>query len=505
MCTLFGGLATALIESRRDPLSPSLWRRLQARNVVGSLRSRMLVSMVLIAMGTLGITWLGTYILVGHEATSAQATSILTDAREVATIAPHVRPSDTRELLLAAGFSGGTVVTVTSSGHLSAPLTSLPPGIHASQLDMQDLLRGYATAGASGHLAYAAVPLYLPTRIDTMLHVAGNELVVMVVTRRVRPPSTGLGYFIIIGLASLMVAGLVAWVLSRRLTGSISRVVSTTSRLASGELEARVESSRGDYQEITSLADAINDMATQLETSRQSERQFLLSVSHDLRTPLTSIRGYAEAILDGATDDVNHAVNIIRNESYRLDRLIRDLLDLAHLQAKRFSLDVQPVEMASVAEQVGNNFKPVAASQGITLEVVGATDQPPVTVNGDESRLVQSISNVVENALKYAGSRIEIRYGMHDGMALISVTDDGPGIAPEDLPHIFERHYRADRAHGKVAFGNYGGARSTRSGMGLGLAIVSELVGAMGGTVSAYSSESGVGGASVVISLPLTE
>ncbi|MHB8263163.1 MAG: sensor histidine kinase [Acidimicrobiales bacterium] len=483
-----------MTEPGGEPRSPSAWRGAFTRKVPGSLRSRMLVSMMLIAMGTLGITWLGTYILVGHEATSAAATSILTDAREVATIAPHVRPSDTRKLLLAAGFSGGNVVTITPSGQVAPPLTALPAGISASQLNMHDLLRGYATAGASGHLAYAAVPLYLSTRINTVLHVATNELVVMVVTRRVRPPSTGLGYFILIGLASLIVASLVAWILSRRLTGSISRVVSTTSRLASGELEARVESSHGDYQEITSLADAINDMAAQLETSRQSERQFLLSVSHDLRTPLTSIRGYAEAILDGATDDVDHAVKIIRNESYRLDRLIRDLLDLAYLQAKRFSLDMQPVEVARIAAQVANNFQPAADSQGITLEVVEAVkaaDQPAATVNGDESRLVQSVGNVVENALKYASNRIEIRHGMNDGMAVISVTDDGPGIAPQDLPHIFERHYRADRTHG------------ARNGTGLGLAIVSELVSTMGGTVSAYSAESGVEGASIVITLPL--
>ncbi len=508
----------------------------------GSLRYRILLSMVLIAMGTLAITWLGTYVLVGHVATSSEASSILTDAREVATIAPHVRVSDTKKLLLAAGFSGGGVVTISPNGQIAPPLTTLPPGVSASQLDMQKLLNGYAIAGASGHLAYAAVPLYLSTRINTVLHVATNELVVMVVTRRIKPPSTGLEYFILIGLASLLVAGLVAWILSRRLASSISNVVSTANRLASGELEARVETSQRDYREIASLADAINDMATQLDNSQQSERQFLLSVSHDLRTPLTSIRGYAEAILDGAVDDTTHAVEIIRDESYRLDGLIRDLLDLAHLQAKRFSLDMEPVDISAVVQQVASIFLPVANQRDIVIEVVGigstgsigstntvagklvapklederyaeaVLDAHPksivvndkgvpvaaghpnnIVVNGDEGRLVQSIGNIVDNALKYARSKIQLHYGIDNGQAVISVLDDGPGIAVDDLAHVFERHYRADTS------------RSTGGGTGLGLAIVSELVEAMHGTVSIYSHESGIDGTAVMIRLPLSE
>ncbi len=505
----------------------------------GSLRYRILLSMVLIAMGTLVITWLGTYVLVGHVATSSEASSILTDAREVAAIAPHVRVSDTKKLLLAAGFSGGGVVTISSNGQIAPPLTTLPPGVSASQLDMQKLLDGYAIAGASGHLAYAAVPLYLSTRINTVLHVATNELVVMVVTRKIKPPSTGLGYFILIGLASLLVAGLVAWILSRRLASSISNVVSTANRLASGELEARVETSQRDYREIASLADAINDMATQLDNSQQSERQFLLSVSHDLRTPLTSIRGYAEAILDGAVDDTTHAVEIIRDESYRLDGLIRDLLDLAHLQAKRFSLDMEPVDISAVVQQVASIFLPVANQRGIVIEVAyigggtgntsnttdklvptefrnemysgaapngypkniavndkgvsaAASHSSNIVVNGDEGRLVQSIGNIVDNALRYARSRIQLNYGIDNGQAIISVLDDGPGIAVDDLAHVFERHYRADTS------------RSTGGGTGLGLAIVSELVEAMHGTVSIYSHESGIDGTAVVIRIPLS-
>ncbi len=500
----YGGWAIALTDTGAqapDSSSPGPSHR------AGSLRYRILLSMVLIAVGTLAITWLGTYILVGHVATSSEASSILTDAREVATIAPHVRISDTRKLLLAAGFSGGEVVTISPDGQIAPPLTTLPSGVTASQLDTQKLLSGYAIAGASGHLAYAAVPLYLSARINTILHVATDELVVMVVTRGIKPPSAGLGYFIFIGLASLLVAGLVAWILSRRLTSSISKVVSTANRLASGELEARVETSQRDYREIASLADAINDMAIQLESSRQSERQFLLSVSHDLRTPLTSIRGYAEAVLDGAVDDTTHAVEIIRNESYRLDGLIRDLLDLAHLQTKRFSLDMEPVDITAVIQQVASIFLPVATQRGITIEVAGiggvsaATSNPArpaypaypaIIVNGDEGRLVQSIGNIADNALKYARNSIWLHYGIENGQAVVSVLDDGPGIAIKDLSHVFERHYRADTS------------RNNGGGTGLGLAIVSELVEAMHGTISIHSHESGIDGTSVVIRLPLS-
>ncbi len=126
-----------------------------------------------------------------------------------------------------------------------------------------------------------------------------------------------------------------------------------TREIAGGNLEATVPVNRGDYPELAELADAINTMGRHLSRAQGLEREFLLSVSHELRTPLTSIRGYADAITDGATDDVAGAVTIIGTEARRLERLVQDLLDLARLQARQFSLQAQPVDCAAAGSVRG--------------------------------------------------------------------------------------------------------------------------------------------------------
>jgi two-component system sensor histidine kinase BaeS len=212
-----------------------------------------------------------------------------------------------------------------------------------------------------------------------------------------------------------------------------------------------------------------------------------MSVSHDLRTPLTSIRGYAEAIGDGTAPDVGHAADVILSESRRLERLVGDLLDLAKLDARRFSLDLQPVDATEVAAGITDSFAPAAAEAGLTL----TGDGTEAMVRADPDRLAQVVANLVENAFKFASSRIDVSVRSDGpgaggagaggdgaggaGEVVIAVQDDGPGIPPDDLDRVFERMFQSDRTP----------ARHT--GSGLGLAIVAELVGAMGGRVQAVS------------------
>ena len=244
--------------------------------------------------------------------------------------------------------------------------------------------------------------------------------------------------------------------------------------------------SRHDLPELTELAEAINAMGEHLSRAQGLERQFLMSVSHDLRTPLTSIRGYADAIADGATDDVAGAVGIIATEARRLERLVQDLLDLARLDARQFSLHPQRIDCADVVEAVVDGFRPAAASEGVELATSDDVGRG-LWVDADPDRVGQIVANLVENALKFASTRVEVGAGAVGAWTGVWVVDDGPGIGAEDLPRIFERHFRSDRVSARAI------------GSGLGLAIVAELAAAMGAVVRAESPVSAGGGARMVV------
>ncbi len=213
---------------------------------------------------------------------------------------------------------------------------------------------------------------------------------------------------------------------------------------------------------------------------------FLLSVSHELRTPLTSIRGYADAVVDGATDDPSAAAAVISTEARRMERLVQDLLDLARLDADRFSLHAQPVDSAHLVREVVDGFRPRADQLGLEL-VTGSGSSVPVWVSADPDRLGQVVANLVENASSFAAHRVTVDAGTVAGRPAVWVTDDGPGIPADQLSDVFVRHFVSDRVPGR------------RKGSGLGLAIVSELATAMGATVEAQSPVAGERGTRMVV------
>jgi len=273
--------------------------------------------------------------------------------------------------------------------------------------------------------------------------------------------------------------------LGRRLTRRIRDASAATQRIAGGQLSTRVEPpAADDHDEIAELLRSVNSMAEAMERSKLLEQQFLLSVSHDLRTPLTSIRGYAEAISDGAAEPAV-AAGVIQSESRRLERLVADLLDLAKLQSRSFSLHPSPIDLRAALAAAVSGFAPDAGERQIMLQM---QQGPPVPVSADPDRLAQVAANLVENALGYARFEVVVAITA-DG--LVTVDDDGPGIAAADLPHVFERLY-ASRS----------GPQRRESSSGLGLAIVRELIHAMGGEVGAGTSPSG--GARLWFRLPLS-
>jgi two-component system OmpR family sensor kinase len=345
--------------------------------------------------------------------------------------------------------------------------TGLPATVDRARLD-----RGEIVSGRNGSLVYAVVPV--------RPEAAGRGLLpaeaVIVLSRRTSSPLAPVRGWFVVASAFTVALGLVAArVLSGRLTRPLADATAATRRIAAGDLSARVEARGRSDDELAGLAGSINQMAEALERSRVLEQQFLLSVSHDLRTPLTSIRGYAEALADGTLTDVAKGAAVIEQEAGRLERLVRDLLDLSKLDARSFRLDLQPVDLAAVAVAAAEALRPDAEAGGVTLS---AAPGPPAVVVGDPDRLAQVVANLVENALKHAAGRVEVTVAVDPVSAWLSVADDGPGIAAEDRPHVFERLYVSRHAPTR-----------REAGSGLGLAIVHELVTAMGGTVQALGNE----------------
>jgi two-component system sensor histidine kinase BaeS len=284
-------------------------------------------------------------------------------------------------------------------------------------------------------------------------------------TRAWRPYLEGLLVAAGIGLA---LAAVVSLLLARRISRPVRRVAAATERLAAGDAPGPVPAEGA--AELASLAESFNHMATELEHARDAERAFLLSVSHELKTPLTAVLGYAEGLADG-TIAPDAAGATIAKEGARLDRLVRDLLDLARMNRREFSVRREDVDLAEIAAECLHRHEPQAHAFGIDLVL----DADGASATGDADRLVQALSNLVENALRVTPAGGTVRIVARNGT--LAVEDDGPGLRPDEVPHAFERFYLYSR---------YAASRAV--GTGLGLAIVDELARAMGGAVEVRSA-----------------
>ena len=395
------------------------------------------------------------------------------------------------------------VIRIGPLGHIR---TRLPSNVTAENIDVPAVQSGQTISGRAGNLVYAVAPVELSDAERARLRLRSGTLAVLL-TRDVGDLGPSWGYFIIAGGAAAAVAALVAWQMSRRMARPLVEAMEVTGRIASGELASRVPVRRSDYPEFTSLAGSINDMARSIEDGRARERQLLLAVSHDLRTPLTSIRGFAEAIKDGAAADSGHAADVIIAEARRLERLVGDLLDLTKLEARQLSIALRPTDAAEVASTTAEGFRPTAARNGVQIALwlpghegadaegpagTTAAEHPPLPpMVADPDRLAQLLANLLENAITFARTTVTVSVRDHppSGACAITVDDDGPGIAAADLDRVFERFYRGDRGPNRPL------------GSGLGLAIVAELAAAMGGTVRAESPLGEEGGSRFVVTL----
>jgi signal transduction histidine kinase len=290
-----------------------------------------------------------------------------------------------------------------------------------------------------------------------------------------------------IGLLVAAVAGLL---LARLLSRPLRRTAQVAMTMGNGrrDLRAPVEGPR----EVADVADAVNRLAEALVRSESRQKEFLLSVSHELRTPLTAVSGFAESLADGVVTgaEVPAVGRLMLDESHRLDRLVRDLLDLARLGADDFRLDPADVDLAALVPATAEVWRARCAARDVPYRV--ATPPHPVVVRVDPRRLRQVLDGLTENALRVtpAGRPIVLSLGVVPGFAVLRVRDGGPGLAAADYDVAFQRG---------VLHGRYQHDRPV--GTGVGLALAHGLVTRMGGTIQAGPAPEG--GACFTVTLRL--
>jgi signal transduction histidine kinase len=293
------------------------------------------------------------------------------------------------------------------------------------------------------------------------------------ITSSLQPLAERLGLALIGGI---LVAGLLGWYLSRRITRPVLALSSATDEISRGHYDIVVPDVPGGG-EIGHLAQRFREMASRLGEAEQRERNFLMSVSHELRTPLTAIRGHVEALREGiAADPAVRAASLdmIASETTRLERLVGDVLDLAKLEAHRFTLLSEEVDMGRLCEQAYAAFGEEARRRGIDYE---KRFEASPTIVSDGDRVLQIISNLLSNAFRWTpdGGKVELELASSNGRVSVAVDDNGPGVPLAERERIFRPFWSRDD-----------------SGTGLGLAIAHELAAALGGRIK-LESETGKG------------
>ncbi len=279
------------------------------------------------------------------------------------------------------------------------------------------------------------------------------------------------------GLIALLLSLAVAFLFARWIADPLQKVI-LAARTMPAE-EAKPVDVRGPH-EVQQLTRAFNSMIARMLASQKSQRDFVANVSHELKTPLTSVQGFAQAILDGTADTEEarqQAAQVIYDEAGRMHRMALDLLDLARLDAGTADITMSPVNLPALLNAVREKFTPQSQKAGVEIKVESAANLPTLTADGD--RLAQVFTNLVDNALKFTpgGGSISLRASAVNQGIQVSVSDTGSGISDEAQAHIFDRFYQADPAR-------KGGKKH---GSGLGLAIAQEIVLAHGGRIGVRS------------------
>jgi signal transduction histidine kinase len=306
--------------------------------------------------------------------------------------------------------------------------------------------------------------------------------------------------FIRTGLITLLLSIFLAWLTAQWISRPLESITHATQQASLGHFnQIPLEGP----EEVQILAKSFNDMTNRVQASEKSQRDFIANVSHDLKTPLTSIQGFAQAILDGTADTpeaIHHASEVIHSEVTRMYHMVLGLLELARLDSGVAKMKKEKINLTYLLENLVTQFTLQAQQSGkVLLSEIAVLPE----ISGDSERLVQAVSNLLDNALKFSlsGGKVTLKAFSEKEQIEIHITDEGPGISQEDLPNIFDRFYRADKSRSNPVRGS-----------GLGLSISREIVQAHGGSISVMNNyptaqteglSQPPGGCTFMIKLPL--
>jgi signal transduction histidine kinase len=294
-----------------------------------------------------------------------------------------------------------------------------------------------------------------------------------------------------IGLAALsgvLVAVGMGFLLAGRLLKPIRMLTKASQALARGDLNQQVPVTSED--ELGQLTTTFNQMSVDLDNADQQRKRMTADITHDLSTPLQIVSGYVEMVEEGEVTLTPQRIEIIKTELGHLRRLVSDLSTLSQVEGGGLEIQLAPVDPEALLERVYLAYQPIAARQGVELQLAVSPGSPRILV--DEGRMIQVLKNLVENALRYTPKNGTIQLcSQGSNPVQLRVQDSGTGIDPEDLPYVFDRFYRADKARG---------ANSGK--MGLGLAICKALVTAQGGMITAESAGKGLGATMIITFAP---
>ena len=275
--------------------------------------------------------------------------------------------------------------------------------------------------------------------------------------------------------AIVLVLGIIlSYFLARSQSRPVKAISRAVNKFAQGDLTSRVALTCGG--ELQALGNSINDMAQALSELEDSRRSFVANVSHELRSPLTSMRGYVQGMLDGTipSEDTGKYLGVVMDETQRLTTLVNDLLNLSRIESGKFPMEKCAYDINEQVRRILIGFERRIDQKGCDVEV----DLPEEAcyVDADQNRLNQVISNLIDNAVKFlpeTGALLKLKVARSNGKVEVTVSDNGRGISKEDLPHVFDRFYKADKAH------------TSGMGTGLGLAIVKSILDQHGARISA--------------------
>lgn len=279
------------------------------------------------------------------------------------------------------------------------------------------------------------------------------------------------------GVASVLVSAFLA----RRIAGTLNKVRSAAIQVAQGDYSARVpEGAMG--AEFTEMISAFNRMASELDETEHTRKRLLSDLAHEMRTPVATVDGYLEAMLDGVAAADSETLTMLREQTDRLKRLAEDVSLVSSAEEHRLSMEPQAVSVAELVSLAQGQARSFYAARDVDLQIEEEAEDAIVV--GDRDRLSQVLTNLLDNALRHTqpGDQVTLRTGSDSATVLLSVEDTGHGVAPEHLPHLFERFYRVDTARDRA-----------HGGSGIGLTIVRSIVEAHGGNVRAESRGPGHG------------